>query len=223
MRIGIIGAGFIGRALARQGIANGHEVMVSNSRGPETLHSLPESLGCQIGTTLEAAEFSEVVIVAVPFSKYRSLSADALAGKVIIDPNNYYPERDGQIAELDERLTTTSQMIARHLTQSRVVKAFNAVLAADLENAGKPAGTPGRRALPIAADDADAKAMVAALQDQFGFDVVDAGPLSDSWRFERGKPGYCRPLDVAGWVKALASAQHDVELPTGSWQPKTSV
>lgn len=223
MRIGIIGAGFIGRALARRGVANGHEVMISNSRGPETLHSLPEALGCQIGTTLQAAGFGEVAVVAVPFSKYRSVPAEALAGKVVLDPNNYYPERDGQIAELDERLITTSQMIARHLAQSQVVKAFNAILAADFENTGNPAGTPGRRALPIAADDADAKATVAALQDQFGFDVVDAGPLSDSWRFERGKPGYCLPLDIAGWVKALASAQRDVELPTGSWRPKTSV
>jgi 8-hydroxy-5-deazaflavin:NADPH oxidoreductase len=220
MRLGIIGAGYIGRALARHGVANGHEVLVSNSRGPDTLHSIAGALGCQVGTPTDAAAFGEVLLVAIPFKNIHALPVEPFAGKTVLDANNYYPARDGRIPELDARQTTTSEMLARHLSRSRVVKAFNAILAEDLENGGRPPGTPGRRALPLAGDDAESRRVAARLVDQFGFDPVDVGPLSEGWRFERGKPGYCLPLDVEGLHEALAAAQRDVDLPTGSWRKR---
>jgi 8-hydroxy-5-deazaflavin:NADPH oxidoreductase len=209
MRIGIIGAGFIGRAIARHAVAHGHEVMLSNSRSPDTLLSAAISLRCLKGTAAEAAAFGDVVLVALPLHAYRAVPVEPLAGKVVLDANNYYPERDGRMAELDARTTTTSELVARHLSGSRVVKAFNAILAADLENDGRPAGSPGRRALPIAGDDLAARRVAAGLQEQFGFDVVDAGPLSEGWRFERGTPGYCVRLDAEGMRAALAAARRD--------------
>ncbi|NPT43003.1 NADP oxidoreductase [Paraburkholderia sp. 1N] len=218
MKIGILGAGFIGRAMATLARNGGHEVMISNSRDPQTLISTAAAIGCALGTADQAAKFGDVVIVAVPFSSIDALPVAALDGKIVIDTGNYYPERDGQIAALDRRSTTTSQMLAAALPGARVVKAFNAILAKDLETDGKPAGTPNRRALPFAGDDAHAKQIVSGLLDQLGFDPVDAGALADSWRFERAKPVYCIALDRAGIVEGLAAAKRDVELPHGSWR-----
>ncbi len=205
MKIGIIGAGFIGRAIAKLALASGHEVMVSNSRGPQTLLSLVASLGCLTGTSLQAAQFGEVVVVAVPFGHYREIPVAPLAGKVVLDANNYYSERDGHIAELDLSLTTTSELLARHLNGARVVKAFNSIRVNDLEHDGRPAGASDRRALPICGDDAAAKALAAELTEQFGFDVVDAGSLAEGWRFQRGQPMYCERFDSAGLKKALSN------------------
>lgn len=219
MRIGIIGAGYIGRAVAQLVLAAGHEAMLSNSRGPQTLTSVAAGIrGSQIGTVEQAVAFGEVVLVAVPFTHYRDLRADLLAGKVVLDANNYYPDRDGQIAELDRFETTTSQLIAAHLSGSRVVKVFNAILAQDLLDDGRPANDADRRALPIASDDQAAKLLVAHLLDEIGFDSVDGGGLEESWRFERAKPAYCIPLNKDELKVALASAQRDVELPHGSWR-----
>lgn len=218
MRIGIIGAGFIGCAVARLAVPHGHEVMISNSRGPESLAGLAADIGCQAGRPEDAAAFGEVVLVAIPFRNYQAIPAAPLRGKVVIDANNYYPDRDGRVAELDARTTTTSQMLAQHLPGSSVVKTFNAILAKDLETDGRPAGSADRRALPIAGDDRGAKALVAGLLDQFGFDPLDAGPLCESWRFERAKPAYCIPLDLEGLTRALAAARRNEDLPHGSWR-----
>lgn len=204
MKIGIIGAGFIGRAIAQLAVNQGHEVMVSNSRGPHTLMSLVASIGCLTGTALRAAAFGEMVVVAVPLRNYLEIPAAPLAGKVVLDANNYYPERDGQMAELDNQSTTTSELLARHLQGAKIVKAFNSIRVNDLERDGLPAGTPGRRALPISGDDAQAKRQATALIDQIGFDVVDAGPLAEGWRFQRGRPMYCERFDRAGLQKALS-------------------
>ncbi len=218
MKIGILGAGFMSRALATLAKQNGHEVMISNSRDPRTLISTAAATGCAIGTAQEAAAFGEVVVVAVPFGSIHALPAAALDGKVVIDTCNYYPQRDGPIEALDTHATTTSQMLAAALPGVKVEKAFSAILAKDLETDGKPAGAPNRRALPLAADDESAKRVVSELVDQFGFDSVDAGALADSWRFERAKPVYCIALDRAGLVEGLAAAQREVELPHGSWR-----
>nr|WKF55788.1 hypothetical protein HUO10_000232 [Paraburkholderia busanensis] len=218
MKIGILGAGFIGRAMAALAKQSGHEAMISNSREPATLFSTAAALGCAAGTAREAASFGDVVVVAVPFARIDALPVAELDGKIAIDTCNYYPERDGRIASLDARSSTTSQLLAAALPGARVVKAFNAILARDLEEHGTPAGTPQRRALPVAADDATAKRIVSELMEQFGFDPVDAGVLRDSWRFERAKPVYCIPLDRAGIVAGLAAAERDVELPHGSWR-----
>lgn len=218
MKIGIVGAGHIGQAIARLAVASGHDVKIGNSRGPETLADLAAEIGCSTGTAVEAGRFGPVAVVAVPFVRLFGMDPAPFAGRIVVDTNNYYPDRDGRIPALDRHETTTSEMVARHFAASRIVKAFNAILAADLETPARLPVPGRRRALPIAGDDADAKRVVAGLQDGFGFDTVDAGPLVDSWRFERAKPAYCIPLDRAGLIEALAKATRDFELPHGSWR-----
>jgi predicted dinucleotide-binding enzyme len=182
---------------------HGHEIMVSNTRGPETLFSLTGSTGCKAGSPQEAAEFGDIVLVAIPLKAYRAIPVAPLEGKIVLDANNYYPERDGHIGELDRDEITTSELLARHLPKSKVVKVFNAIQAAHIESDGRPAGSPDRRAHPIAGDDAAAKKVVADLVDQFGFDVVDAGPLAEGMRFRRGTPAYCVPMDSRQLQEAL--------------------
>ncbi|SCX31135.1 NADPH-dependent F420 reductase [Agrobacterium rosae] len=196
MEIGIIGAGMVGRAIGKLAVASGHSVMLSNSRGPQTLFSLSRSIACQVGTADEAAAFGDLVVIAIPLAAYRSIPVETLAGKLVIDTNNYYVERDGNIPELDEGETTTSEMLARHLPRSRIVKAFNAIIMDDLENGGRLPGSSKRRGLPLAGDNSADKAVVAALYDQFGFDPVDAGLLAEGWRLERGRSVYCVPMDA---------------------------
>ncbi|MFM0740953.1 NAD(P)-binding domain-containing protein [Paraburkholderia xenovorans] len=234
MKIGILGAGFIGSAMAALAVRAGHQAMISNSRDPRTLADTAAELGCEAGSAEEAARFGDVVVIAVPFNRRNGLPATALAGKIVIDTCNYYPDRDGQIEALDKRETTTSQLLAAALPQARVVKAFNAILAKDLDprssadgaasergeisRSGQPAGTANRRALPLASDYADARQIVSALVDEFGFDPVDAGALAESWRFERAKPVYCIPFNRAGLIGGLAAATRDAEQPHGSWR-----
>jgi predicted dinucleotide-binding enzyme len=210
--IGFIGSGLIGSQLARLAVANGHSVTMSNSRGPETLGDLISELGgnAAAGTVRDAATNGDIVVVTVPMAGIESVPADLLAGKIVIDTNNYYFERDGHIAELDAQLKTVSQVLQEHLPQSFVVKAFNNIAFGDLTTDGTPAGTPDRRALPIAGDFAEAKATVTALIDGFGFDVLDAGSLSDSWRFERDMPAYGARLTLEQLRDALASAVRPV-------------
>ena len=190
--IGIIGAGRIGSQIARLAVENDYNVVISNSRGPETLSALIAELGpkARAATAVEAAKAGDIVVVSVPLKNYRKVPVEPLAGKIIIDTDNYYPERDGHIAELDNELTTTSELLQAHLPTSKVVKAFNHIYAADLTTHGQPAGAKNRRALVIAGDDKDAKARVTHLLDQFGFDAVDAGPLREGWRIQRDTPGY---------------------------------
>lgn len=207
MNIGIIGAGFVGRAIGKLAVAAGHKVMLSNSRGPQTLFSLKYGVGCEVGTVEEAAAFGDIVVVAIPLAAYRSIPVAPLAGKVVIDTNNYYRERDGGIAELDAGTTTTSELLAKHLPQSRIVKAFNAVTMNDLETDGRPAGSTERRALPLAGDSKEDKAIAIRLYDEFGFDAVDVGPLSEGWRFERDRPVYCVPMNTDRLRQTLAETQ----------------
>ena len=192
-KIGIIGAGHIGSQIARLAVRSGYKVVISNSRGPETLSSLIAELGTDLaraGTPVEAAKAGDIVVVTIPLKNYREVPVEPLAGKTVIDTNNYYPERDGKIAELDTESTTTSELLQAHLPTSKVVKAFNHIYAAELTTHGQPAGSNNRRALVIAGDDPDAKAVVTRLLDQFGFDTVDAGPLKEGWRIQRDTPGY---------------------------------
>ena len=190
--IGLIGAGHIGSQLARLAVKNGYHVVISNSRGPETLSDLVRELGphARAATPEEAATAGDVVVVTIPLRNLDDVPVAPLAGKVVIDTLNYYPQRDGHIADLDREKTTTSEMVQAHLPRSQVVKAFNHIYAAELTAHGQPAGSAGRRALAIAGNDSGAKKRVAALLDQFGFDSVDMGPLSESWRIQRDTPGY---------------------------------
>ena len=179
--IGLIGAGHIGGQIARLAVASGHSVVISNSRGPETLSELIAELGpnARAATAAEAAQSSDIVVVTIPLKEIHTVPVEPLSGKIVIDTNNYYPERDGHIPELDNESTTTSELLQAHLPASKVVKAFNHIYAAELTTDGKPAGTKNRRALVIAGDDQGAKATVTGLLDQFGFDTIDAGPLKE--------------------------------------------
>jgi len=190
--IGLIGAGHIGSQVARLGVAHGYNVVVSNSRGPETLATLVKELGpkARAATAAEAAEAGDIVVVTVPLKNYRQVPVKPLAGKIVIDTNNYYPERDGHIPELDNESTTTSELLQAHLPASKVVKAFNHIYAAALTTDGQQAGSKNRRALVIAGDDSMAKKTVTQLLDEFGFDAVDAGALKEGWRIQRDTPGY---------------------------------
>jgi predicted dinucleotide-binding enzyme len=207
--IGLIGAGNIGSQLARLAVENGHDVVVSNSRGPETLAGLIKELGprARAGTPAEAAKAGDVVVVTVPLKSVGQLPVDPLSGKIVIDTNNYYPQRDGHIAELDNETTTTAELLQAHLPQSKVVKAFNHIYAAALTTDGQPSGTNDRRALAVAGDDRDAKATVARLIDQFGFDVVDVGPLKEGWRIQRDTPGYGPRRNAEELRRDLAAAK----------------
>jgi 8-hydroxy-5-deazaflavin:NADPH oxidoreductase len=206
--IGFIGAGNIGQAVARLVVAHGYDVVMSNSRGPHTLTDVVAALGphADADTPKGAAERGDLVVVTIPLKAYRSVPVEPLAGKVVIDTNNYYPSRDGHIAELDEKTTTSAGLLQAHLPTSHVVKAFNHIMSTHLGEHARPAGAPDRRALAIAGDDADAKATVARLVDELGYDVVDAGPLAESWRIEPDTPGYGPWLDADGMRAALAGA-----------------
>lgn len=190
--VGIIGAGNIGQALARGFVEHGYDVVIANSRGPETLAGFVAELGdhARAATAQEAAEAAEIAVVTVPLKAYRDVPVEALRGKTVLDTNNYYWERDGHIAELDEKRTTTAQMLQEHLPESTVVKAFNHIGAAEILTTGSPAGTPNRRALATASDSDEGVALITDIYDAFGFDTVNIGPLADSWRIERDTPGY---------------------------------
>ncbi|WP_248341879.1 NADPH-dependent F420 reductase [Anaeromyxobacter paludicola] len=211
--IGLIGAGHIGSQLARLAVANGYDVVLSNSRGPQTLAPLVKELGprARAATPEEAAQAGDLVVVTVPLKAYRAVPVEPLAGKVVIDTDNYYPERDGHLRELDEETTTTSELLQAHLPRSKVVKAFNHIYAAELTTHGQPKGTPNRRALVIAGDDDAAKAVVGRLIDQFGFDVVDAGPLREGWRIQRDTPGYGPRRNAEELRRDLAAAKRYAE------------
>jgi predicted dinucleotide-binding enzyme len=211
--IGLIGAGHIGSQLARLAVAHDYDVVLSNSRGPDTLSSLVAELGprARAANVAEAARAGDMVVVTIPLKNYQSVPAEPLKGKIVIDTNNYYPQRDGQIAELDNESTTTAELLQRHLPSSKVVKAFNHIQAAALTAEAQPAGTKNRRALVIAGDDAAAKAAVARLIDQFGFDVVDAGPLAEGWRIQRDTPGYGPRRTAEEIRRDLAAAKRYAE------------
>jgi|SRR5689334_13505448 predicted dinucleotide-binding enzyme len=208
MRIGIIGAGNIGGNLARRFAQLGHEVFIANSRGPETLRDFARETGAKPVTPAEAARKGEVVIVTIPEKNIPKLPDDLFAdtpqNAVIVDTGNYYPRRDGQISEIESGVTE-SRWVSSQLGRP-VVKAFNNIYAQHLLERGKPHGTAGRIALPVAGDDKRAKEIVIKLLDELGFDGVDAGGLDDSWRQQPGSPVYGTDFDAEGVKEALAKA-----------------
>ena len=199
--IGLIGSGNIGSTVARLAVDAGHDVVLSNSRGPETLADLVDQLGprARAATAAEAAAAGDIVVVTVPLKAYREVPVEPLRGKVVIDTNNYYPDRDGHIAELDDESTTTSELLQAHLPESRVVKAFNNIYVSPPRQPGtRPAGHPERSVLAIAGDDAAAKQTVTAFLDSIGYDAYDVGPLSEGWRYQRDTAAYVQPYAVPG-------------------------
>lgn len=212
--IGFIGSGNIGSTLARLFIAEGHDVVLSNSRGPDTLGDLVDDLGehARAGNATDAAQAGDIVVVTIPLKAYRAVPVDPLAGKVVIDTINYYPDRDGHIAELDDESTTTSELLQQHLPESKVVKMFNAIYFAHLGAQGRPPGSPDRRALPMSGDDDVAKSQVQGLVEELGFDVVDEGPLPEGWRFQRDTPAYVVGANVAQLRELLAEAKRYADM-----------
>lgn len=212
MKIGIIGAGQIGGTLTRRLSQLGHQVSVANSRGPASLAELARETGAKAVTAAEAARAGEVVVVTIPEAKIRGLPKDLFAGVpsevVVVDTGNYYPrERDGRIDEIEAGMAE-SRWVERQLGRP-VVKAFNNIYARHLLESGRPAGTDGRIALPVAGDDARAKQIVLQLIDELGFDGVDTGGLDDSWRQQPGTPVYATDFDSAGVRRALADAKKE--------------
>ena len=208
MRIGIIGAGNIGGTLARLFVRADHDVALSNSRGPATLGALVAEIGegVQAMRAANAAAFGEIVVVAIPFGRYREVPAAPLHGKIVVDANNYFEGRDGRIEDIEAGRTTSSELLQRHASGATVVKAFGAIGWARLLNDGRPAGGADRLAIPIAGDDPAAKATVASLIDAIGFDAVDAGPLADGGRkFQPGTDLFTTGLPTAD-VEARFSA-----------------
>ncbi|MFH9613353.1 NADPH-dependent F420 reductase [Streptomyces pratensis] len=208
MKIGIIGAGNIGGNLARRLTSLGHDVSIANSRGPETLKALAEETGATPVLASEAARGARIVVVTVPLKAVPDLPSGILdgaaEGAAVIDTGNYYPQRDGRISAVEEGLTEsrwTEQQIDHPVT-----KAFNGTYAQDILDKGLPQGTPGRQALPVAGDDAEAKQAVRDLIDELGFDTVDAGGIDESWRQQPGTPVYGNRGDAGTIAKALADA-----------------
>jgi predicted dinucleotide-binding enzyme len=193
--VGFIGSGMIGSAVARLAVAAGLDVVVSNSRGPETLAGLVAELGerARAATPEEAARAGDVVVATIPLKNYDRLPVAALAGKIVIDTMNYYPERDGRFAELDAGELTSSELVQRHLPGARVVKAFNNIDFRRLATSARETGAADRSALPIAGDDPAANEEVRGLLDRLGYDAVDIGTLTNSWRSEPGTPVYVQP------------------------------
>jgi predicted dinucleotide-binding enzyme len=207
--LGLIGSGHIGSTVARLAVAAGHDVVLSNSRGPETLADLVAELGprARAATPAEAAAAGDLVVVTVPLRAYRDVPVEPLRGKVVIDTNNYYPQRDGHIAELDDESTTVSELLQDHLPDSHVVKAFNNIYFEHLRTLARPSGSPERSVLAIAGDSDDAKKAVTDLLDTLGYDAYDVGPLAEGWRYQRDTAAY-------------ASLYNDG--PEGVWPPEGS-
>jgi 8-hydroxy-5-deazaflavin:NADPH oxidoreductase len=193
--VGLIGSGRIGGTVAQLSVAAGHQVVVSNSRGPATLADLVAELGplARAGTTEDAAAAGDIVVVSIPFRAYQSVPAQPLAGKLVLDTCNYNLQRDGHFEALDDGLETSSELLAHQLPGAEVVKVFNNIYFKHLLSLGRPAGAADRSYLPIAGDDPDAKAAATSFLDSIGYGAVDAGDLGDSWRQQPGTPVYGTP------------------------------
>lgn len=212
MNIGIIGTGNIGGTLARRLTTLGHTVRIANSRGPDSLRDLAKETGARACTVEDAVRDVEIIIVTIPEKHVPNLSkalfANLPSNVIIIETGNYYPQqRDGRIDGIESG-STESRWVSTQIGHS-VVKAFNNILAEHLRSHGKPAGTPGRIALPVAGDDPKAKTVVMRLVDELGFDPVDAGTIDESWRQQPGTPVYATDHDAPGVRRALAEARRE--------------
>jgi 8-hydroxy-5-deazaflavin:NADPH oxidoreductase len=205
--IGIIGSGHVGSNLAKAAIAHGYDVVLSGSGQPDAIEGLVSELGprARAATPAEAAQAADFAIVATPIAAVGSIPAEPLAGKVVIATINYFPQRDGHIAEIDDGSITVPGVLQRHLPASQVVRAFSMIDAADMSGDGHPQGDQKRRAIAIAGDDEAAKQLVAGLIDEFGFDVVDLGDLAESWRVDPGHKGFVT-RQTAAELRANAAA-----------------
>jgi len=207
--IGILGSGHVGSNLARAAIAHGYDVVLSNSQGPETITGLVAELGprARAAAPAEAAAAGDFAIVAIPLTTIDQVPVEPLAGKVVIATINYFPQRLGHVREIDDGTTTAPGLLQAHLPESRVVRAFSMIDAADMSGDGHPEGDPKRRALALAGDDPAAKRLVAGLYDEFGFDALDIGGLDESWRIDAGQPAFVVRQNLAELEANVAQAR----------------
>ena len=209
MKIGIIGAGNIGSAVAELFTQADHEVVISNSRGPQTLDDLVEKLGdnASAGTVEQARDFGDVVVVTIPLKAITALPANGWENKLVIDTNNYYPDRDGKIADLDSGATTSSELLENQLPGARIVKGFNTIWSEHLKTQGdKDLPLDERRAIFIAGDDSGAKETVAKLIEDIGYAAIDTGFLREGGRTQQpGSPIYNKELTAAEAARALTA------------------
>lgn len=217
LKVGVIGAGAMAQAITLLAVRNGFEVMVSNTRGPESLELLTRRLECKAGTPEQAINFGDIVIAAVPLYAIPELPKELLVNKIVVDPLNYFPHRDGVIQPLKNGEITTSELLAKNIPGAIVVKAFNSITVEDLHRDARPKEAIDRRAIPIASDNIEAKSTIANLIESIGFDVVDAGELSGSWRFERYRPVYCVALKQDVLKERLFATNRDTWVADGYW------
>ena len=210
MKIGIIGAGHIGSSLAKLFVNAGHEVAISNSRGPQTLETLVDELGDNAtAETVELArDFGDIVVVSIPLGKYNDLPTEGWEGKIVIDTNNYYPDRDGRIDEIENDSKTSSELLLDHLVGARLVKAFNTIWFEHLKTQGNiDLPLTERRAIFIAGDDSEAKAVVAKLIESIGFAAVDTGFLREGGKLQQPDSEiYNKELNAAQAAKVLSAS-----------------
>ncbi|MBB5369975.1 MULTISPECIES: NADPH-dependent F420 reductase [unclassified Janthinobacterium] len=190
--IGIIGGGEVGSQIARAAIASGYQVVIANSREPATLKDLIEELGpsARAATAAGAAEAGDFVIVAVPLKLVNDMPVEQLAGKIVLDTNNYMAWRDGHFAVIESGGKTVHELRQEQLPGAKVAQAFTHIQAPRLFLSASPAGSPDRHALSVSSDFPEAVALVTRLYDQFGFDTADNSPLSASWRSGPGQPAW---------------------------------
>lgn len=209
MKIGIIGAGNIGGNAAKLFAKAGHEIAIANSRSPETLASLIEEIGgnAKAVTAEESAGFGEIVFISIPLGKIDELPTDGFAGKIVIDSNNYYPDRDGQIAELDSDEKTSSELLAEHLDGAKIVKAFNTIWFEHLKTQGNTElPIEQRRVIFVAGDDKEAKKTVANLIEEIGFAAFDTGSLREGGKNQQPNTAiYNRNLTISEAAAILGS------------------
>jgi 8-hydroxy-5-deazaflavin:NADPH oxidoreductase len=206
--IAFIGSGHVGSNLAQAATAHGYEVVLSNIKGPESLAGLVSELGphASAATAAEAAAAGDFAIVAIPVTTIDQIPVEPLARKVVVATINYFPQRDGPIAEIDDGTTTVPGLLQAHLPASRVVRAFNMINAGEMSGDGHPEGDPKRRALALSGDDPAAKQLVAGLYNEFGFDALDIGGLGESWRLDPGQPAFVVPQNLAELKANVARA-----------------
>lgn len=217
MKIGIIGAGRMAQSIGLLAARAGHQVMLSNSRGPDTIRHIGQQIDCEVGTVDDVAEFGEMIVAAIHLQMSPAIPTKPLAGKIVLNPQNYFAHF-GSVPQLENGELTTAEVLARLLPDSKVVKALNSILVEDVVSDARPHGAKDRRALPMAGDDVEAKASAATFLDQIGYDSVDAGGLADGWRFERCRPVYCIPLNRGMLEERLAETTHDSFVPDGNWR-----
>lgn len=205
--VGIVGAGRAGTAIARCAITAGYTVYVSNSRGPQSLRLTVDVLmrGATAVTASEAAARGDIVILALPLRRYRTLSKENMEGKIVIDAMNYVPAEDGIMAELENGTVSSSELVQSFLPGARLVKTLNHISYQEMEEEARPGGTESRRALALAGNDHEAKALVAGFLSDLGFDSVDVGPLSEGRRFEPGTPIFTSRFSAAEITSAAKS------------------